>query len=65
MDFLLSHRRGFSYACAWRRHAIEEPRPLVDLDYCKYVRLGAARGRAPGLAYKLSILMELIPGLYQ
>lgn len=39
MDFLLFPRRDFSYACAWGLCAIEESRPHVDLDYCRYVRL--------------------------
>lgn len=37
MDFLLFHRRGFSHACVWVFRAIEESKPHMDLDYCKYV----------------------------
>lgn len=38
MDFLLFPCRDFSYAYAWGLCAIEESRPQVDLDYCRYVR---------------------------
>lgn len=40
MDYLFLSPRSFSYTYAWGLCAVEESRPHVDLNYCRYVTLG-------------------------